>query len=274
VTPTLEDLADRAIAGDAASLRALCERIQGPVYRLARRTLGNGADAEDATQEIVIKAITHLATFERRSKLLTWIYTIAVRHLLRMQMRTREMAVSVEAIAAKLDAGLAIAPRAAPLSAVEAPVLEAELQLECTQAMLLALSRPERIAFILADVLGATDAIGGEICEITPAAFRQRLARARARVRPLLAERCGLADPNNPCSCAAQAPVAAAAKLIDARRLRFAGAPAEADAALARADEQLGALRQLGGVFDRDDPPRAPHAMWAAITAACPELLQ
>ncbi|HEV7559161.1 MAG TPA: hypothetical protein VGO00_26990, partial [Kofleriaceae bacterium] len=67
---------------------------------------------------------------------------------------------------------------------------------------------------------------------------------------------------------------AAAAKLIDARRLRFAGAPAEADAALARADEQLGALRQLGGVFDRDDPPRAPHAMWAAITAACPELLQ
>jgi hypothetical protein len=68
--------------------------------------------------------------------------------------------VSVEAIAAKLDAGLAIAPRAAPLSAVEAPVLEAELQLECTQAMLLALTRPERIAFILADVLGATDAIG------------------------------------------------------------------------------------------------------------------
>ncbi|HEV7558415.1 MAG TPA: RNA polymerase sigma factor, partial [Kofleriaceae bacterium] len=164
MTPTLEELSDRAIAGDAASLRTLCERIQGPIYRLARRTLGNGADAEDATQEIVIKAITHLATFERRSKLLTWIYTIAVRHLLRMQTRARETAVSVEAIAAKLDAGLAIAPRAAPLSAVEAPVLEAELQLECTQAMLLALSRPERIAFILADVLGATDAIGGEIC--------------------------------------------------------------------------------------------------------------
>jgi RNA polymerase sigma factor (sigma-70 family) len=271
--PTLEDLAAEAVAGDAAALRALCERIQGPVYRLARRTLGSGTDAEDATQEILIKVITHLAAFERRSRLLTWIYTIAVRHLLRMQMRARETAVSVEAIAAKLDAGLAIAPRAAPLSAVEAPVLEAELQLECTQAMLFTLSRPERIAFILADVLGATDAIGGAICEITPAAFRQRLARARAQVRPLLAERCGLADATNPCTCAAQAPGAAAARLIDIRRLRLAGAPAEPDPAVARADEQLGALRQLGRVFDRDDPPRTPPAVWAAISAACPELL-
>jgi pimeloyl-ACP methyl ester carboxylesterase len=37
--PTLEELADAAIAGDAAAVRALCERIQGPIYRLARRTL-------------------------------------------------------------------------------------------------------------------------------------------------------------------------------------------------------------------------------------------
>ena len=274
MTDTLEQLASSAIAGDAVALRTLCERIQGPVYRLARRTLGNSSDAEDATQEISIKVITHLATFEGRSRLLTWIYTIAVRHLLGMQTRRREDATSIEDIAAKLDAGLAMAPRVAPLSAVEAPVLEAELQLECTQAMLLALSRPERISFILADVLGATDAIGGDICEITPAAFRQRLARARARVRPLLAERCGLADANNPCTCASQAPVAAAAKLIDVRRLRFASVARETDPALARADEQLGTLRRLGPVFDRDDPPRAPHRIWNAITAACPELLQ
>ena len=272
--PTLESCAGAALAGDAAALRALCERLQGPVYRLALRTLGSAADAEDATQEILIKAVTHLSSFEGRSQLSTWVYTIAARHLMRVQSRAREEAVGVDAIAAKLDAGMAIAPRVAPLSAVEAPVLEAELQLECTQAMLLTLARPERIALVLADVLGATDTIGAEICEVTPAAFRQRLARARGKLRPLLAERCGLASSKLPCSCAAQAPVAAAHRLIDINRLRFAGAPAEPDAVIARADEQLGALRQLGSVFDHGPPPRAPQKIWAAIVSACPELLR
>jgi hypothetical protein len=90
----------------------------------------------------------------------------------------------------------------------------------------------------------------------------------------VLAERCGLADPANPCRCSTQAPAAAGAKLIDARRLRFAGAAVEPDAALARADEELGVLRRLGPVFDREAPRRAPQAIWSAITAACPELLQ
>ena len=270
MTITLEDLATRAVAGEAAALRMVCERIQGPVYRLALRMLGHASDAEDATQEIVIKAITRLGAFEGRSALMTWIYTIAVRHLLRVKARARETATSVEALAAKLDAGMAA--QVAQLSLVEKPVLERELQLECTHGMFLVLSRPERIAYILAEVLGASDRIGAEICEIEPAAFRQRLARARAQMRPLLAERCGLADPNNPCRCERQAPVAFAAKLIDPQRLRYAKLATERDADLARADEQLGVLRQMGYVFDRDTPIAAPQELWRKIAAACPEL--
>jgi RNA polymerase sigma factor (sigma-70 family) len=270
----LDDLATRAIGGDAIALRAICERIQGPVYRLALRMLGQPSDAEDATQEIVIKAITRLATFEGRSALITWVYTIAVRHLMRVRIRARETATSADALAAQLDAGLALAAHATPLTAVEAPVLERELQLECTHGMFLVLSRPERIAYILSDVLGATDRIGAAICEIEPAAFRQRLSRARAQMRPLLAERCGLADARNPCRCERQAPVAFAAKLIDPKRLRYAKLAPEHDAALARADDQLGALRLMGSVFDRDAPLAAPRELWAKITHACPDLLR
>jgi len=270
----LDDLAIRAIGGEATALRALCERIQGPVYRLALRTLGAPADAEDATQEIVIKAITHLSSFEGRSALMTWIYTIAVRHLSRLKAHPRETAMTADSLAAHLDEGLARSAHAAALTALEAPLLERELQLECTHGMFLVLSRPERIAYILADVLGATDRIGAEICEIEPAAFRQRLARARAQMRPLLAERCGLADPNNPCRCERQAPVALAAKLIDPRRLRYAALASERDADLARADDQLGALRHMGSVFDRDAPLAAPRELWARIALACPELLR
>ncbi|MEO7735762.1 MAG: RNA polymerase sigma factor [Kofleriaceae bacterium] len=269
---SIDALIARAVTGDASALRAVCERIQGPVYRLALRMLGHIADAEDATQEIVIQVITRLATFEGRSQLMTWVYTIASRHLLRTRARARETARSAEALAAQLDAGMALARTASALLPEEAPLLEKELRIECVHGMLLVLSRPERLAFILTDVLGATDQIGAEICEITPAAFRQRLARARAEMRPLLAERCGLADPANPCRCAPQARAAHAAKLIHPTRLKFARLEAEANVDLARADQELGALGRLGRVFD-GEPLAAPRALWQRLVGACPELL-
>jgi len=274
MTTPLNDLATKATAGDSEALRALCERLQGPVYRLAMRMLGHRADAEDATQEIVIQTVTRLSTFEGRSDLMTWVYTIAARHLVRARARPREQAMSPEALASHLDEGMALAERVEALGAAEAPLLEKEIQLECTHGMFLVLSRPERLAFILSEVLGATDRIGAEICEVDPAAYRQRLARARAEMRPLLAERCGLADAKNPCRCEHQARAARAVNLIDPARLRYAKLAGEADAGLARADEQLGALRRMSGVFDRGTPIAAPRELWARITSACPELLR
>jgi len=235
--------------------------------------LGPGADAQDATQEILIQAITHLSSFEGRSELMTWVHTIAARHLMRVRARPKESALSPEALAERLDQGLTFAQHATALSATDAPILERELQLECTQGMLFVLSRPERLAYILADVLGASDLVGAEICEVTPAAFRQRLARARAEMRPLLSERCGLADARNPCRCATQARAASGVGLIHADRLRFATRAVERDPAVARADEQLGSLRKMGHVFDCTDPFAVPAELWARLVDACPELL-
>jgi RNA polymerase sigma factor (sigma-70 family) len=41
--------------------------------------------AEDATQEILIKAVTKLSTFEEKSTFRTWLYRIAVNHLLNVR---------------------------------------------------------------------------------------------------------------------------------------------------------------------------------------------
>jgi RNA polymerase sigma factor (sigma-70 family) len=273
MSEVLGDLVERATGGDRRALAELCKRLQGPVYRLALRMLGSVDDAQDATQEVLVQAITHLSTFERRSELMTWVYTIAVRHLLRVRARPKETALSPEALAERLDQGLAMAERTPALNATDAPVLERELELECTHGMFLVLSRPERIAYILADVLGATDRIGAEICEITTAAFRQRLARARAQMRPLLAERCGLADERNPCRCQKQARPAVAVGLIRSDRLRFAKHDAELAPELARADEQLGQLRRMGHVFDRGSPLAPPASVWSRLVDAFPDLL-
>jgi RNA polymerase sigma factor (sigma-70 family) len=46
-----------------------------PMYRLALRFTGAPADAEDATQEVMIRLLTQLGSFEGRSRFTTWAYT-------------------------------------------------------------------------------------------------------------------------------------------------------------------------------------------------------
>src|SRR5215831_17743633 len=86
----LEQLAQRAVAGDSKALNALVEALQGPVFRLALRMLMHPADAEDASQEILVKVVTHLGEFQGQAALTTWVHTLAARHLLRFRVRRAE----------------------------------------------------------------------------------------------------------------------------------------------------------------------------------------
>lgn len=268
MTASLEQLAAHSLTGDRAALEALCRALQGPIYRLAQRMLGHPADAEDGTQEILVLVVTHLAQFRGDAKLLTWVYTIAVRHLLRARAsRAESRPVAVEDVARAIDAGLASTQDVTALAEGEARVLARDVQRTCTQAMLMCLSREERIALLLAELLGATDTIGAEICDIEPDAFRQRLTRARGKLLPVLEERCGLAEPARPCRCARQVVAKQRAGL---RLPVYQDATAED---VDRASEQLGSLRRLGGVFGVD-PPAEPHAsLWARLAERLPDLL-
>jgi RNA polymerase sigma factor (sigma-70 family) len=82
---TLEDFARQAIDGNRSALDSLVKQLQGDVYGLAIRMLWNRADAEDATQEILIRVVTRLAQFDFRSRLRTWVYRIAVNYILDMK---------------------------------------------------------------------------------------------------------------------------------------------------------------------------------------------
>ena len=63
----------------------LVRRHQSWVFNLALRMVWRREVAEDATQEILIKAVTHLGSFESRSKFTTWLHRIAVNHLLHVR---------------------------------------------------------------------------------------------------------------------------------------------------------------------------------------------
>jgi RNA polymerase sigma factor (sigma-70 family) len=273
----LERLARQAAAGDSAALSRLVAEVQHPVYRLALRFLGHPEDAKDASQEILVRLITHLGSFEGRSQFMTWAYTVAVRQLMRTRRRQLESAVKgAEAYAAALDQGLA--DRDFTAEEAEYRMLSAEVRMSCTYGMLLCLSRPLRASYILGDAMGMPDIVAGEICGITAAAQRQRLARARRTVRAIIAERCGLVDAANPCRCARQIQSGIDAGILDRADLSFATHPRTDSGpietgTIQRAAEQLDLVLAMSEVYRSDPTFAAPHEVWERVQAACPDLL-
>jgi len=78
----LEHYASQAKNGNRRALETVVRRIQDKIYGLSLRMLGKPEDAEDETQEILIKIITHLSDFREESAFSSWVYRIACNHLL------------------------------------------------------------------------------------------------------------------------------------------------------------------------------------------------
>jgi RNA polymerase sigma factor (sigma-70 family) len=268
----LDGLARRAAEGDREALSELLREIQHPMYRLALRFLGNPDDAQDACQEILIRIMTRLGTFEGRSKFSTWAYTVAVRSLLRTRKRLYESAVQgAEQYAAALDAGMGdVDPT---LEEAEYRLLSEEVRISCTYGMLLCVPRAQRAAYLLADVLGLTDAEGADVLDCSREAFRQRVSRARRTIRFVIDNRCGLADPANPCRCGRQIASGVAAGVIDHKRLPLAKHPRqEARVWIEPVAKQLDAVEAIGDLY-RFDRFAAPDELWEDLQARFPELL-
>jgi RNA polymerase sigma factor (sigma-70 family) len=268
----LDRLARRAAEGDRAALSQLVREIQHPMYRLALRFLGNPDDAQDACQEILIRIVTRLGTFEGRSKFSTWAYTVAIRSLLRTRKRLYESAVrGAEEYAAALDAGMGdVDPT---LEEAEYRLLSEEVRVSCTYGMLLCLPRAQRAAYVLADVMGLTDGEGSEILDCSREAFRQRVSRARRTLRFVIDNRCGLVDPANPCRCGRQIASGEAAGLIDRARLPLALHPRrEVREWIEPVAKQLDMVTAIGDLY-RFDRFAAPAQLWDDLQERFPDLL-
>jgi RNA polymerase sigma factor (sigma-70 family) len=220
VRESLEELVQKAAGGSREALDAVVRAVQDDVYALALRMLWHPADAADATQEILIKIVTHLGSFRGESAFRTWCFRIASNHLLTAQKsRGEQRARSFEEVAEVLG-DLSPAPAAA--SDPEARLLEEEVKLSCTLGILLCLDREHRLAYILGAVLALPGDEGATICEVPAATYRKRLSRARERMREFFGERCGLVQPDAACRCARRVGPVVSAGLISPDRLLFA----------------------------------------------------
>lgn len=274
----LTEVALAARDGDRNALESLCKAVQQPMFRLALRYCANPVDAEDACQEVMIRLITGLGSFEGRSRFTTWAYTVAVRQLMRTARRTTEASVAgTRDFAAFLDRHVAD-PAYGPADQAEYEALCADVRLSCTYGMLLCLSREKRIVYLLGDLLGFTDEQGAQICEISASAFRQRLARARSVMRELMATRCGLVRAANRCRCDKLVRASIDAGILDPadpRWARHAGVtlPIETST-LDAAARELDLAVAVAEVYRADPPFAAPEAVWAGLASAIPTLLE
>lgn len=258
------ELVGRAVAGDRVAIADVVRVLQDPLYRLALRMVGRPAEAEDATQEILLRVLGNLGTWRAEAKLLTWAYRIGVNYLLNLKRQTPQEAaqLSLDAYGEGLADGLAEEDYRGP----EATLLTAEVRLNCSQAMLQCLARDERVAFVLGDVfeLNSTDAAW--ILDITPAAYRKRLERAKKRLGNFLTATCGLADPAAFCRCSRRVDKAVALGRVDPRRPNFARHPVSPGGrTVVQAEQQMVRLHDAAAVLRAHPDYAAPQAKMDAI---------
>ncbi len=89
---------------DSQQISALFSQHGPRVYRRALRMLGNAADAEEATQEIFIRAFRSAEGFRQQSQLTTWLYQITTHYCLNLiRDRTRRTQLHEEHVAPMED---------------------------------------------------------------------------------------------------------------------------------------------------------------------------
>lgn len=218
----LEGTVARATAGDRDALEAVILAVQSDVYGLALRFLWHPQDAEDATQEILIRVITGLGNFRGDSVFRTWVYRIACNKLLTLRkQRAERCSMSFEEFADDLES-----ERSGEISLttpdIDDVLLLEEVKIGCTLALLLCLDREHRLAYILGEIMELGHREAAQVLEISPASFRKRLSRSREKITAFMMARCGLLNADNSCRCRRRLTTAINLGRVDPGSLLFA----------------------------------------------------
>ncbi len=201
----LEDIARQAIEGDRDALNTLLTALQDDIFGLALRMLWNREDAEDATQEILVRIVTHLSQFNFQSRLKTWAYRVAVNCILDGKKSAIErLHLSFARFAENLVEGI----EPASVDDSERSVLIEEVKVGCTMAMLQCLDRPHRLAYVLGEIMELSGPEAADALDISPDLFRKRLQHARKAIVEFTRAHCGLVSDEAACRCNRRVPVA------------------------------------------------------------------
>lgn len=196
-------LVREALGGDKVALERLIALHQAWIYNIARKMVFDPDDAKDVTQEILIKMITKLSTYDPdKAAFRTWLYRIVANHVITMKRKRLEERFSMQ----RLDSGDWNDPvneiaDERPASRPDYKTMVDESRISCLNGILFCLNREQRLVFVLGVIFNVTDVLGSEMMGISRTNFRKILSRSRKRIFNFLNDRCSLINENNPCRC-------------------------------------------------------------------------
>lgn len=196
-----QDLISKILKGDKEALNELLKQHQDYIFNVSLKVLNDVEDAEDVTQEILVKVVSNLAKFDAsKSKFTTWIYRIAFNQTLsfkKSKIERNELTFSnffnfIESV-----------PNVELNEEEEVFMGESieEARISCTEGMLMCLNREQRLIYIIGEVFRIDHNLAAEIFDVTPTNFRKKLSRTRKDLHQWMHKKCGLVNLENPCRC-------------------------------------------------------------------------
>ena len=170
-------------AGNREEFAKLVDVSSGPIYRLGLKMLGIPTDAEDVLQNTFLKAFQHLKDFEGRSSLSTWLYRIASNEAL-MLLRKNRPEITFNDSATEDDDNCDFFPTQFTdwCCLPEEEFLSSESLAALARAVL-QLSEIQRVVFVLRDTEGLSIQETSDVLNLSEAAVKTRLLRARLSLR-------------------------------------------------------------------------------------------
>jgi RNA polymerase sigma-70 factor (ECF subfamily) len=174
-------LVARAQDGDPVALADLLSLCRPWIYRWAVVDLGDFDEAEDTTQDVLVRLHSKLGRFRRGSRFTTWLFRVtrnaAVDRRRRWSRRLKLMARS--------DAMAAMAGDSRPAANPEAATLRQELD-RIVRTFVAALPSRQRQVLDLVDLQGHAPSEVADLLDLDPGTVRAHLHRARRELRSRL----------------------------------------------------------------------------------------
>jgi RNA polymerase sigma-70 factor (ECF subfamily) len=172
-------------AGDREAFAAMVDEYSPKLYKLALRMLGDQLEAEDVLQEAFLKAYNGIRNFRGGSKLGTWLYRITANEAL-MRLRKKELITLPVDEPYMLEDGAEVPRELKDWCCLpEDELMNSEAQALLDDAIN-TLSPTLRAGFVLRDLHGLTTREAAEVLEVSEAAIKTRLLRARLQLREIL----------------------------------------------------------------------------------------
>lgn len=177
-------LVEQAQRNDAAAVRAIIQRYNRRLFRVARAVLHDDAEAEDVVQETYCRAFTSLAGFRGEASLATWLTRIALNEALgrRRRLRSRQTHAAAMAAESREGARLIMFPASPQHGSPETDLARLQIRQQL-EGIVDALPEPFRLVFVLRAIEEMdTDEVARQL-HIRPETVKTRLHRARRLIR-------------------------------------------------------------------------------------------